>query len=63
VKFILFGPFRNEVYKISGKYRMRFLIKCKNNAALRKMLSELIQKYMSGLKNVTVSADVNPANL
>ena len=63
VKFILFGPFRNDVYKISGRYRMRYLIKCKNNPRLRSMLSELITKYMSGLKNVTISADVNPANL
>ena len=63
VKFILFGPFRNDIYKISGRYRMRYIIKCKSNPTLRKMLSELIQKYMSGLKNVTVSADVNPANL
>ncbi len=63
VKFILFGPFRNDIYKISGRYRMRYLIKCKNNPQLRNMLSELIIKYMTGLKSVTISADVNPANL
>ena len=63
VKFILYGPFRNEIYKISGRYRMRFIIKCKNNPALRKMLSELLIQYMSGIKNVSISADVNPVNL
>ncbi len=62
-KFILFGPFRNDVYKIAGRYRMRYLIKCANNARMRKMLSELLTKYMAGLKNVTISADVNPQNL
>ncbi len=63
VKFILFGPFRNDVYKIAGRYRMRFLLKCANNARMRKMLSELLMKYMAGLKNVSISADVNPQNL
>ncbi len=63
MKFILFGPFRNDVYKIAGRYRMRYLIKCVNNAKMRKMLSDLLTKYMAGLKNVTISADVNPQNL
>ena len=63
VKFILYGPFRNDIYKISGRYRMRFLIKCKNNPDLRNMLSELLTEYMAGLKNVSISVDVNPANL
>ncbi len=63
VKFILYGPFRNEVYKIAGKYRMRYLIKCANTPKMRQMLSELIKKYMTGLKNVNISADVNPSNL
>ena len=63
VKFILYGPFRNDIYKISGRYRMRFLLKCKNSPSLREMLSLLLTQYMSGLKNVSISVDVNPANL
>ena len=62
-KFILYGPFRNDVYKIAGRYRMRYLIKCVNNKDMRNMISGLLTKYMAGLKNVTVSADVNPQNL
>ena len=62
-KFILFGPFRNDVYKVAGRYRMRYLIKCANNARMRELLSSLLVKYMAGLKNVTISADVNPQNL
>lgn len=62
-KFILYGPFRNDVYKIAGRYRMRFLIKCVNNKDMRNMISGLLTKYMAGLKNVTISADVNPQNL
>lgn len=62
-KFILFGPFRNDVYKIAGRYRMRYLIKCVNNARMRNMISSLLVKYMAGLKNISISADVNPQNL
>lgn len=62
-KFILYGPFRNDVYKIAGRYRMRYLIKCVNNKKMRNMISELLIKYTAGLKNVTISADVNPQNL
>lgn len=62
-KFILYGPFRNDVYKIAGRFRMRYLIKCANNAKMRNMISNLLIKYMGGLKNVSISADVNPQNL
>lgn len=63
VKFILYGPFQCDVYKISGNYRMRYMIKCANNKRLREMLSSLLTQYTSLVKNVSVSADVNPANL
>ncbi len=62
-KFILYGPFRNDIYKIAGRYRMRYLIKCVNNKEMRNMISHLLTKYMGGLKNVSISADVNPQNL
>ncbi|MBO4343180.1 MAG: primosomal protein N', partial [Clostridia bacterium] len=29
-KFILFGPFKNEIYRLAGKYRVRYVIKCRN---------------------------------
>ena len=35
VKFILYGPFQNEVYKIAGRYRMRYLIKNCGKSAYR----------------------------
>ena len=38
-------------------------ISLQHNARTRQMLSELLRKYMAGLKNVTISADVNPQNL
>ncbi len=62
-KFILFGPFKNEIYKIAGKYRVRYIIKCKNGKRIRQMLSELIKSHIPKNKNVSVYADVNPTNL
>ncbi|MCR5352784.1 MAG: primosomal protein N' [Clostridiales bacterium] len=62
-KFILFGPFRNEIYKLAGKYRVRYIIKCRNGKRIRQMLSELIKTNIPKRKNVSVYADVNPTNL
>lgn len=63
VKFILYGPFKNEIYRLAGKYRMRFIIKCRNTQRTRELLSVLVKKYMSAFKSVTLSADINPTNL
>ncbi len=63
VKFILYGPFRNEIYKLAGKYRMRYLIKCRDTARFREMLSSILHAQGKALKNVTVSADVNPLTI
>ena len=63
VRFILFGPFRHEIYRLAGKYRMRYIIKCRSTARFRGMLAQLLKKYTPAFKNVTVSADVNPTNL
>ena len=62
VKFILFGPFKNEIYRMAGKYRMRFIIKCRNNARTREMLAAILHKTAK-LKNVSASVDINPTNL
>lgn len=62
IKFILFGPFKNEIYRIAGKYRMRFILKCRNSARTREMLAAILKKA-SGLKNVSASVDINPTNL
>ena len=62
VKFILFGPFKNEIYRIAGKYRMRFILKCRNSARTREMLGAILTKA-AGLKNVSASVDINPTSL
>lgn len=62
VKFILFGPFKNEIYRMAGKYRMRFIMKCRNNARTREMLAAILGKTEK-LKNISASVDINPTNL
>lgn len=62
VKFVLYGPFKNEIYRIAGKYRMRFIIKCRNCARTREMLAAILDKTAK-LKNVSASVDINPTNL
>ena len=63
VKFILFGPFRNEIYRLAGKYRMRFIIKCRATPRFRAMLSHIFKEFASSVKDVAFSADINPTNL
>lgn len=63
VKFILFGPFRHEPYRLAGRYRMRFILKCRAGTRMRQMLAVLLKKYIAAFKNVTVSADINPTDL
>jgi len=61
IKIIKFGPFKNGIYKIMGKYRQRIIIKYKDNARTREFLSKL---FMEGLavapKNVRLELDANP---
>lgn len=55
------GPSPMNVVKVSGKYRYRLIIKCKNNKAFRTMLMELLKSFMNMRENkdVTVYADLN----
>ena len=60
VRFVLYGPFRHEIYKLAGKYRMRFIVKCRANTRFREMLGEVLKTRLPSMKNVTVSTDINP---
>lgn len=64
VKVIVFGPFEAPIYKVKENYRMRFVIKCKNNkrtrALFRKVLDDTLHKFG---RRITVGLDINPNNL
>lgn len=55
-KLIVLGPMPEPVYKVSNKYRVRILIKCKNNQRFRKLLSELLQDFANDKANAGVTA-------
>ena len=62
VKINVMGPVQPRVSKISNKYRNIITIKCKNNKRFRKMMSELLIKYMKNTDNTSanITVDINP---
>ncbi len=64
IPLIAYGPFEAPVYKVENKYRMRMVLKCKNNKRTRAMLSELLSYFdSSGANGLFLSVDINPTNL
>ena len=57
--FVVYGPFEAQIYKLNEKYRKRMMVKCKLNAASRKMFSEILSEF-SKERNVTLAIDLNP---
>ena len=64
VKVIAFGPFEAPIYKISDKYRLRMVVKCRLNSRARQLFHTLLCAFGDGGKNgVTLSADFNPSGI
>ncbi len=64
IKMIVFGPFEAGIYKVAGKYRMRYVLKCKNNTRTRELLSKLYSDFLAGTSDsVGISIDMNPQSL
>ncbi len=64
VQLLIFGPFAAGIYKIAGKYRMRFVIKCRNNPRTRELLSRLYSDFLDkNTDDVSISVDMDPQNL
>lgn len=61
-KIIALGPMPARVAKVSGKFRYRLIIKCRNTPGLRKMVSEVLITLGkdSAFSKVSVFADINP---
>ena len=55
-------PTEAIVKKISGKYRYKLVIKCKNNKKFRDMLSNIINNFYSKYSSykVRIFVDINP---
>ncbi len=64
IKMIVYGPFEAGIYKVAGRYRMRYVLKCRNNTRTRQLLRELYTEFLSKTSNdVSMSVDMNPLNL
>ncbi|MBR6051374.1 MAG: primosomal protein N' [Clostridia bacterium] len=57
----VYGPFEMPVYKIKNKFRVRIVMKHKNNRRYREMLSKLVIEYSKRARGaVNLSVDINP---
>ena len=61
IKIIKFGPFRNGIYKVMGKFRQRIIIKYKDNARTRAFFDKLLTEGLKNApKSVKIELDTNP---
>lgn len=65
IPLIALRPTPASVFRVSGKYRYKLLIKTVNTAAMRRLLGDLLVRFHtdSKHKNVTAFADINPSGL
>ena len=65
VKVIALPVMPPRVAKVNNKFRYRIIIKCKNNAAFRRIISALLIEFGASktFGDVTVIADINPLTL
>lgn len=56
------GPSPASVKKVSGKYRYKILLKCRNNARFRSLMNVLLCEFGkdSANKDITAYANINP---
>ena len=64
IPMVVFGPFEAPIYKVNETYRMRMILKCKNNGRTRALLSLLLREFSGhNSKKVTLSVDMNPSTV
>ncbi len=61
VKLLVFGPFEAPIYKVKNKFRMRTVVKFKNNKHARTLFAELLRTFgKKGKGEISLSVDINP---
>lgn len=64
VPAMVFGPFEAPVYKVNETYRMRMIVKCRNNLRTRALLSRILTEFSGkNAKKVNLTIDLNPASI
>ena len=57
---ILYPSLPSALLKISGKYRYRILLKCKNTLQLRQIIREEVVNFKKENSSVTLVCDMGP---
>ena len=61
----ILGPSPAGIPKINNKYRYKIILKCRNDAKFRKMLSDVLVEFskIKDFSNITVFADMHPIDM
>ncbi len=64
-KVVVLGPVAPKIAKISNNYRERLIIKCKNSASFRRLISECLKEFSKVrlYSKITAYADMNPESI
>lgn len=64
-KIIVLGPMPARISKLGNKFRWRLLIKCRNTAAVRRLIAEVLRAFAkeNHFQKVTAYADMNPETI
>jgi len=64
IQTVVFGPIEAPIYKINETFRLRFVLKLKNNARTRQFVKQLLFWYGRKLsKKIGINVDMNPNDL
>ena len=64
VRLQIFGPFEAPVYKLNERFRVRLIIKCKNNKKTRALFRNALNFFGNSMpNNISVGIDINPTTL
>ncbi len=60
----VFGPFEAAIYRVSDEYRMRSVVKCRDNKRLRELFRTVILAHAERFhESVSLALDFDPTNL
>ena len=66
VPIVAYGPFEAPVYRVDSVYRMRMVVKCRQNRRARAMLAALLTAFSAdtrGGQKPVLSIDINPSSI
>ena len=66
VPIVAFGPFEAPVYRVDNVYRMRMVVKCRQNRRARAMFAALLTAFSAdggGARRPILSVDINPSSI